>query len=116
MLFKSTILAAITLASSTMATPTAATGPNKLAKRSDGTCNIAKDSQWHYQVTIPGEGHPGCGELLRDNILAMGYQPIAWAAAAGPNGECDTSFVLLPDSSTAVNQGFQTAFGGTAGC
>ncbi|KAK0702740.1 hypothetical protein B0H67DRAFT_650116 [Lasiosphaeris hirsuta] len=110
------IVAAFTLASSTFASLTTAADPDQLAKRFDGTCRIIKDSLWHYIVTIPGDGHPGCGGALLDNIRGTGYQPQNWGAGPLSNGGCETSFALPAGSADAVNRGFQAAFGGTAGC
>jgi len=87
-----------------------------LAKRSNSTCQIIKDSLWHYIVTIPSNGHRGCSSALLDNIGSTGYQPQDWGARPLANRNCKTSFALPAGTADAVNRGFQAAFGGTAGC
>lgn len=117
MLLNPSLIALLTLSTTTLASPTPpSASPNTLTKRFDGTCQIIKDSLWHYLITIPGDGHAGCGGALLDNIRGTGYQPEDWGAVGGANGECDASFALPAGSSTAVNAGFQAAYGGTAGC
>jgi len=75
MFLKPATVAAFTLASSTFASLTTAADIDQLTKRSNCTCRIIKDSLWHYIVTIPSNGHRGCGSALLDDIRSTGHQP-----------------------------------------
>ena len=97
------------------AAPGSSPNADMLAKRTDGTCTIVKDSLWHYTIDIPGDGHDGCGGGLLDNIRGTGYQPQDWGTTYS-GSTCIATFALPAGSSDAVNRGFQAAYGGTAGC